>query len=139
MDDDFVFIVNYTCPRCHAPLEARAIGAPDWLRCPNCGRASLPPDHERIKNPIIDRDTLVIGDVRMSMAALPLRPRAMMPMPSMAAPRVSTARLGLGIGLFLAIIAFVFSLLESNGVLAVITGVAAAFLLYILSRPNRYG
>lgn len=47
MATEMTFIVEYRCPRCDAALEARSSEAFGWLRCPNCGRASLPPEHMR--------------------------------------------------------------------------------------------
>ena len=139
MDDELVFIVSYECPRCHASLEARASGPPSWLRCPGCGRASLPPDHERITMPIIDEDTLVIGNFVTGSPSLklPIRPRSMAPLPPMMASKASTTRLLMGTAFFLTTFLCIFSLLESRGALAVISGVGAAFFLYLLSRPVR--
>jgi hypothetical protein len=63
---EITFIVAYRCPNCQAALEARTSEAQGWLRCPKCGRASLPPDIVRM--PRVDRasaspgeDILVIG------------------------------------------------------------------------------
>jgi hypothetical protein len=136
VDPDFVFIVTYSCPRCHASLEARASGPPTWLRCPTCGRASLPPEHTR-RPPasFIDDDTLIIGNFTTAAAPLPIRPRAMAPLPSSRAPKAPTARLLLGTGFFLTTFLFLFSLLESSGVRAAIFGLAAVVFLICLARP----
>ncbi len=37
-------IVTYSCPHCRAQLEAQFDGWDGWMRCPACGRASLPPE-----------------------------------------------------------------------------------------------
>src|SRR3954468_22641240 len=61
---DITFIVAYRCPRCHAALEARTSESQTWLRCPKCGRASLPPEHMREPRRSTDApgdDVLVIG------------------------------------------------------------------------------
>jgi hypothetical protein len=87
--------------------------------------------------PIIDEDTLVIGNFITGSPALPIRPRSMAPLPPLSAPKASTTRVLLGTGFFLTTFLFLFSLLESNGVLSVISGFAALVLLYLLSRPAR--
>ena len=136
MDPDFVFIVPYSCPRCHASLEARASGAPTWLRCPACGRASLPPEHNRSSSSsFIDDQTLVIGNFVTGHAPLPIRPRAMAPMPPARASKAPTARLLLGTGFFLTMFLSLFSLLESNGARSGIFGIASAVFLFLLARP----
>lgn len=61
---EITYIVAYRCPNCQAALEARTTEANTWLRCPKCGRASLPPD--LVRTPRIDPilpgdDVLVIG------------------------------------------------------------------------------
>jgi DNA-directed RNA polymerase subunit RPC12/RpoP len=62
---EITFIVEYRCPRCGAALEARSSEAYGWLRCPQCGRASLPPEHMRTPRPSVrlplDEDVLIIG------------------------------------------------------------------------------
>ncbi len=139
VDPDFVFIVTYQCPRCHADLETRSSGPPAWLRCPSCGRASLPPEHNRDHRPgSIDAESVVIsapGGGASGAAALPPRPRSMAAMPSAPAPRAPATRLMLGSGFFLTTFLFVFSLLESNGLRAALFGVTAAVFLFLLSRP----
>ncbi len=40
---DIVFIDTYLCPHCRAELEAGPEVWQGWLRCPGCGRPSLPP------------------------------------------------------------------------------------------------
>lgn len=44
MSNGIVFLNVYSCPGCGAELEAGNEPSPSWLRCPNCGRPSLPPD-----------------------------------------------------------------------------------------------
>jgi DNA-directed RNA polymerase subunit RPC12/RpoP len=67
------FIVEYRCPRCGAALEARSSQAYSWLRCPSCGRASLPPEHMRTPRPSVrsplDEDVLIIGPDRPGASA----------------------------------------------------------------------
>jgi len=64
---EITFVVSYRCPNCQAALEARSSEVQQgWLRCPKCGRASLPPSTVRpspaeraLATP--DEDLLVIG------------------------------------------------------------------------------
>jgi hypothetical protein len=71
VESEITFIVAYRCPQCQAELEARSGLAQGWVRCPKCGRASLPPEHMRAvlgARPVAEgEDVLVIGpgtDVR---------------------------------------------------------------------------
>jgi DNA-directed RNA polymerase subunit RPC12/RpoP len=71
--DEITFIVEYQCPACGAALEARSSETYGWLRCPRCGRASLPPEHmqaprPRRREPLGD-DVLVIGPDHSQTAA----------------------------------------------------------------------
>ncbi len=136
MDPDFIFIVPYECPRCHASLEARASGPPSWLRCPSCGRASLPPEIIRSPPPPIDDQAFLIGAFSNVPADLPIRPRAMAPRPSPASTKVPTARLLLGTGFFFTVFLFLFSLLEPDMGRSALFGVAAAVFLFLLARPS---
>ena len=66
---EITFVVAYRCPNCQAALEARSSEAQQgWLRCPKCGRASLPPELERtsrvdpgLASAAMGDDILVIG------------------------------------------------------------------------------
>ena len=139
MDPDFVFIVSYSCPRCHASLEARASGTPGWLRCPGCGRASLPPEHNRATpSPFIDDKTLIIGHFTTGGPGVPIRfgPRPMVSLPARQGPPTPTAKLLLGSGFFLTTALFVFSLLDSNGGRAGVFGFVAVICLILLARQN---
>ena len=139
MDPDFVFIVNYSCPRCHAALEARASGPPTWLRCPGCGRASLPPEHMRAPRPPAGEKEVLIGSFTTGSEALPIRPRPMARMPGAPGVKPPTGRLVLGSGFFLTTFLFLFSLLEGHAVRSTLFGVAAAVFLLLLSRPVVHG
>lgn len=62
MEPEITFLVSYRCPRCQAILEARGGLSQGWVRCPSCGRPSLPP--ETMRSPAVARpsgDVLVIG------------------------------------------------------------------------------
>jgi hypothetical protein len=141
VDPDFVFIVTYSCPRCHASLEARASGPPRWLRCPACGRATLPPEHNKLAPPpFIDDQTLIIGNFTTggATAPLPIRPRAMAPLPLRQGPPTPTAKLVLGSGVFLTTLLFLISLLESNGGRAGVFGfIAIVCLILLVRQPGR--
>ena len=141
MNPDLVFFTTYQCPRCHFALEAdSAEGPPTWLRCPHCGRASLPPEIVRRAPSVVALDQA--HAISIDPALMPddpglLRPRPMAARPLQEAPQASTLRLILGSGFFLTILFCVFSLLGGDWIRALIHAVAAAFLLFILSRPAR--
>jgi hypothetical protein len=139
VNPDFVFIVNYDCPNCHAGLEARGSDSPTWLRCPSCGKASIPPEHARIR-PTIDRETLVIGPVTAIAAPangkLPIRPRPMMPMPEVHEGKSQSTRMLLGAGLFVTIFLALFSLLDQKPTQAGGFGAASMICLAMLARPG---
>ena len=77
----------------------------------------------------------MIGNFATGPAPLPIRPRAMAPLPSSEPSKTPTARLLLGTGFFLTTFLFVFSLLESNGTRAAVFGLAAIVFLILLARP----
>jgi hypothetical protein len=43
VDAEIVFLSVYLCPGCGTELEAGEGMMDQWLRCPKCGRPSLPP------------------------------------------------------------------------------------------------
>ncbi len=43
VDSEVLFLTGYTCPGCQAELEPPGRAVDSWLRCPQCGRPSLPP------------------------------------------------------------------------------------------------
>ena len=47
MSSEVVPTTTYSCPNCHVALDAPAGAWDGWLRCPSCGRASLPPEPAR--------------------------------------------------------------------------------------------
>lgn len=51
LDADIVFLSGYTCPGCLAELELPHHRPDSWLRCPRCGRPSLPPTMENAATP----------------------------------------------------------------------------------------
>jgi hypothetical protein len=60
LDADVVFLSIYPCPGCDVELEAPEAATTGWLRCPRCGRPSLPPAdgviHNRRRPPRARRD-----------------------------------------------------------------------------------
>ena len=143
VDPDFVFIVNFECPKCQMSLESRLSGPPTWLRCPACGRACLPPEMTRVSTSTTansDESHGFLGDHANggTVGVLPTRPRRMAPLPSPAPSRTPVSRLLLGTGFFLSTILFLFSLLDSNGARAgLFAFVALVCLVLLIRRPSR--
>ncbi len=144
MDLDFVFIVNYECPGCHVGLEDRSNGLPTWYRCPRCGRASQPPEHQRW-----DRSTSSLGsrtsplvtssEIEFAIAPeapLPIRPRPMAALPRTSGVGTDNTRVILGIGSFTSLLVFIFSLLSSNTTLAILMAIAFFVCLILLIGPS---
>ena len=141
MNPDLVFYTTYQCPRCHFALEADSEGPPAWVRCAHCGRASLPPEIIR-RAPgagVLEQAHAIDPDDSAAIPGEPglPRPRSMAALPPPGPARTSTLRLILGSAFFLSILFFVFSVLAGEVVRAMILGVAAAALLFFLSRPER--
>jgi hypothetical protein len=69
VDSDIVYLVTYSCPRCHLELEAEHGGWLGWLLCPECATPALPPEallghpstRRRIREMAVDDAILVIG------------------------------------------------------------------------------
>jgi DNA-directed RNA polymerase subunit RPC12/RpoP len=116
------FIVEYRCPRCDAALEARSSQSYGWLRCPRCGRASLPPEHMRaprpsVRSPLGD-DVLIIG---------PERPRGSASDRASFRPG-SFRRIAGATALFLSLLIALLSLLEQDRI-----GALAFFFIALIS------
>ena len=141
VDHDFVFVVNYSCPRCHAELESRSTGPTGWLRCPSCGRASLPPEASRIDPPPYADEFAGGGGVAtkaVPASTFPARPMAMAPMPSPSAPPLPILRLIQGTGFFLTTFLCVFSVLNSKGAQAGTFAIVAVIcLVSLIRKPAR--
>ncbi len=111
---EIAFIVNYRCPRCQAALEARTRESYTWLRCPRCGRASLPPEPMRkapAPQPLGD-DVLVIGDTP------DLRSLA----PAAHAEPGSARRIALAVGILASLTMLMLSFVDGNNVNVTIFG-----------------
>jgi hypothetical protein len=48
MSSEVVAPTTYSCPRCLIELDTPSGHWDGWVRCPSCGRASLPPEPERL-------------------------------------------------------------------------------------------
>lgn len=140
MNSELVFYTTYTCPRCHFALESDSEGPPTWLRCPRCGRASMPPEivHRSPLAGVSDQGQSLPRDLADPADAGPIRPRPMAARPAETPSKTPTLRLILGIAFFLALLIFVFSLLNGERVQAGVFGVASAGLLFVLARPGRH-
>jgi hypothetical protein len=66
-EGEITFIVEYDCARCGARLEAKSSQVDGWRRCPQCGRAGLPPQYMKVPRPrtraLLGDDVLVIGPI----------------------------------------------------------------------------
>lgn len=51
-DAEIVFITGHSCPGCQAELDLAGTDPGSWLRCPRCGRPSLPPAEDLARGPI---------------------------------------------------------------------------------------
>jgi hypothetical protein len=134
VEAEITFIVTYRCPCCHAALEARTSEAHTWLRCPECGRASLPPEHMRTLPPVRnspDDDVLIIG------------PDAGGPRRAMSGQAESGAhpgggrRVGLAVGVFVSFAMLAIAFFEGNVANVAIFGVTTIVLLAIVAYMAR--
>ncbi len=48
MSSEVVPTTTYSCPSCHVRLDVPPGHWEGWLRCPSCGRASLPPEPDAL-------------------------------------------------------------------------------------------
>jgi hypothetical protein len=139
---EITFIVGYPCPSCHVMLEARTSDSYGWLRCPSCGRASLPPEHMRTtpreRPPMaVDDEILVIGPSNGYPAMTPVarspytrrRPRH----------RRGVRRVTVASGMILSLTLLVVSVLDQNAINAMIFGIItlAIFGFLLLSPRSR--
>lgn len=129
LQPEITFIVTYRCPRCDAALEARTRESHTWLRCPRCGRASLPPEHMRTPPPpvALDDDVLVIGSAPDDVAA----PRAGRRHPG------GTRRISLAAGILISLTMLMISFVDGNTVNVGIFGVVTLVLFAILGYTAR--
>jgi len=50
VSSESIALPTYSCPNCRAELEAELSAWDGWLRCPACGRVSLPPERVSVPN-----------------------------------------------------------------------------------------
>jgi hypothetical protein len=133
---EITFIVAYRCPRCHAALEARTAESHSWIRCPKCGRASLPPEHMRTPSlrpmPLGD-DVLVIGPTTDYPGML--RGTASQPVSHPGGAR----RVALAVGILASLTMLMISFLEGNGLNVAIFGATTVLLFAVLGYTARRG
>ncbi|WP_406697644.1 transposase [Singulisphaera sp. Ch08] len=126
---EITYIVAYRCPNCQAALEARSSEAQTWLRCPKCGRASLPP--ELVRTPHVDPilpgdDVLVIGPAAHAAGLDSGEPR---PSPAYSG---AVRRVLLVVGILAAFMMLMTSFVERDFMNVAIYGVVAIVLLVIM-------
>ena len=131
MATEMTFIVDYRCARCDAALEARSGQAYGWLRCPRCGRATLPPEHmktprRRDRTPL-GPDVLVIGP-EPSRTSSPARSSY----PSGSFRRVAGAS-----AMFLSLLIALLSLLEHDQIGSSVFAIIALVCLAVSVYPAR--
>jgi DNA-directed RNA polymerase subunit RPC12/RpoP len=128
---EMMFIVEYRCPRCDAALEARSSQSYGWLRCPRCGRASLPPEHMRSPRPQArwppGEDVLIIGPEQ------PGRSPANRP----SSRHGNFRRIAGATALFLSLLISLLSLLDQDRISATIFALIALACLAISVYPAR--
>jgi hypothetical protein len=130
VDSDITFIVTYRCPTCQAALEARTSEAHTWLRCPKCGRASLPPEYVRTPPPrrhAPGEDILVIGPDAVD-------PRRAV---SESAHSGSGRRIAMAVGMLISVGMLIVSFLDGNPTNVGIFGVTTIVLLAIAAYLGR--
>jgi hypothetical protein len=139
VEPEITFIVAYQCPACRAALEARSGLAQGWVRCPKCGRASLPPEHMRtvpragaVTAPAGEGDdVLYIGPGSGARALNPVDSAA--PAPASISGRSVFFGAGFVLSLFLALV----SILDRNTINAGVFGFLALLMLALWSIPIR--
>ena len=130
-EDEITFIVEYDCVRCGARLEAKSSQADGWLRCPQCGRAGLPPPYMKVPRPRarapLGDDVLVIG---------PLPPGALRPGRS-GFGRGSVRRISGALALFFLLLTAYFVLLDKFSLGARIFGLITLVCMVLAVLPVR--
>jgi predicted Zn finger-like uncharacterized protein len=139
VEPEITFIVAYQCPACRAALEAKSGLAQGWVRCPKCGRASLPPEHMRaVPRARATTEPAGEGDDVLFIGPDP-GPRTLNPIDSGSPAPVSISGrsvlfgAGFVISLFLALV----SILDQNTINAGIFGFLALLMLALWSIPFR--
>lgn len=143
---EITFLVSYDCPRCHAALEARTGRVVQWLRCPKCGRAGLPPDHSfrpfRRELFPIDDSVLVIGPQTDPRPMTPVAVGAVQDGRAVfqgASPRRpgSVRRIVFASLLFISVTMLMFSALDQSGLGMTLFSALALASLIVIAIPAR--
>ena len=149
MDQDFVAIITYPCPRCGVGLEALAMSVADWLRCPACGKGGLPPFPSARPTPravaakvTYDPDVLYIGEEVMNEPETPwFGTRRLNPVDPARTPETErpgpSGRTALTVLFSLCLSVFTVLLFVGDNFRAGLFGVGAGLFLLMLVRPNR--
>jgi len=133
-------IVSYSCPHCRVQLDTRSDGWEGWLRCPVCGRPSLPPepvgwrdDGQRPAVSSKDKATPVTADL----ADGPLILDGPRPAITLRASHTSPARLIFTTGFVLSLVLALLAFLDLKHRTTAIFGfLAITFFLMLLRTPR---
>ena len=144
-EPELTFIVSFPCPHCKAPLESPADQPGVWIRCPKCGRAGRAPDALVRKPPA----PLALGEdihrIEPAPEPKPMTPVAVAPLvrdDSRMVPLASFERrepaplwkVACGAGLFVSVMALLFSFIEKSEVGIIGSGVGAVIMFVVLIR-----
>lgn len=124
MPPENMLVVSYRCPRCDAALEARTSEADSWLRCPRCGRASLPPDTSLTPPPLPSSPPLSDDALLGGFPAGSLTPRRSSP--------VSGWRVFVGLAFLSSLSMLTLQFMDGNAVNVGIFGITTLVLLVLL-------
>jgi hypothetical protein len=129
MVQDILFVAVYRCPGCDAALEATEAQDTGWVRCPRCGRPSLPSDH--IIGRRAPREPILVDGHRTGMSGEDL-----LLIDEDDAPRRHTWLKGLGILAGIAAPMLIFLAMGRDPYEASVLGVIMAIALVLLLRPK---
>jgi hypothetical protein len=140
VSSEIVPTTTYSCPRCHVELDTPSGRWEGWLRCPSCGRASLPPEPERLLH--ISRGVVVSGRDNGAPLEVGLPTGAMgldIPRPGTGRmAHTSVARLVFTTGFVLCLLLTLIYFLDFNaGRLAIFGLLTIGFFLLLLRTPRK--
>jgi hypothetical protein len=144
VSDEIVFIDSYLCPHCRTELEAGPHRWLGWLRCPTCGRPSLPPGplpYPYARRPAArpSRPSGVLFISESGSRTISTDPESGTEVETGAPSRFSPARLvittGLALCLFMALVAY----LDRNTVNMAIFGFLSLVFFVMLLRTSPRG
>jgi hypothetical protein len=140
VDSEITYFVTYPCPHCKVELEAQHGGWQGWLRCPECGVPSLPPEfllghpltRRRVPDSDEDQSALVIDEAPEGPGGSDRTPRAGSSSP------VSALRLIFMTGLILSLFLLLIAYMDQNTQTTAIFGfLSIAFFLLFVRTPAR--